>query len=225
MRRTLLVTTALVLASSSCSDGDPPASSAPDTSVSTAADTTAATEPGTDLGLGETATLVWQPTATVTGMLDLSVDEVSEQPRSVFDGWVRDDVMATARPYFVTVSLANAGESDLGGRDVPLYLRDDTGALGAPWTVGGDFTACQSGPVPAPFEPGAETEMCLVYLVPGGARIEDMVFEPTEGYDPISWTGEVTRPQDGRKAGQRRADGARATADLGRAPARSTMAA
>jgi hypothetical protein len=76
---------------------------------------------------------------------------------------------------------------------VPLYLRDETGALGAPWTLGGDFTACQSGPFPYPFEAGAEAEMCLVYLAPDGERIRDMVFEPTEGYDPITWTGEVTK--------------------------------
>ena len=37
--------------------------------------------------------------------------------------------------------------------------------------------------------------MCLVYLAPDGARITDMVFEPTEGYDPITWTGDVTRPE------------------------------
>ena len=36
--------------------------------------------------------------------------------------------------------------------------------------------------------------MCLVYLAPDGARIKDMVFEPTEGFDPITWTGDVTRP-------------------------------
>ena len=45
--------------------------------------------------------------------------------------------------------------------------------------------------------------MCLVYLVPGGARIEDMVFEPTEGYDPITWTGEVDAAAGRQKRGQR----------------------
>jgi hypothetical protein len=102
--------------------------------------------------------------------------------------------MAAARPYFVTVSLTNTGESDLAGQVVPLYLRDDRGTLGAPWTLGGDFTACQSGPLPERFEPGDEAEMCLVYLVPDGGRVRDLVFQPTEGYDPISWTGEVREP-------------------------------
>ncbi len=193
MRRTILLTTAVALLLTSCSGSDPePTPAGGD--ATTGADGTASTAPGTDLAFGEPATLVWQPAASVTGTLDLRVDAVAEQPRSVFDGWVRDDVMATARPYFVSVSLTNAGTSDLGGRTVPLYLRDSTGALGAPWTLGGDFAACQSGPIPTPFVPGAEAEMCLVYLVPDGARIDDMVFEPTEGYDPITWNGTVDEP-------------------------------
>ena len=193
MRRTILLTTALALSLTSCSGNDPAPAPAPEV-TSTAAVDAASTEPGTDLEFGEPATVVWQPATSTTRTIEVSVDAVSEQSQSVFDGWVRDEAMAAARPYFVTVSVTNAGEDDLGGLDVPLYLRDDTGALGAPWTVGGDFTACQSGPFPYPFGPGAQAEMCLVYLAPDGARIKDMVFEPTEGFDPITWTGDVTRP-------------------------------
>jgi hypothetical protein len=198
MRRTMLLTTALALSLTSCSGAEPDAEPTPEPTATAAVDT-ASTEPGTDLGFGEPATVVWQPVTSVTGTLDLSVDAVAEQPQSVFDGWVRDDAMTAARPYFVTVSLTNTGETDLGGLDVPLYLRDDTGALGAPWTVGGDFTACQSGPLPYPFDPGSDAELCLVYLAPDGARIKDMVFQPTEGFDPITWTGDVARPQEPRK--------------------------
>lgn len=207
MRRTRLEATAFMtvvaLSATACSGDDPEPTRAPDGAATAAADA-AVTAPGTELDLGDPATLVWRPATSRTGTLDLSVDAIAEQRQSVFDGWVRDDAMAAARPYFVTVSLANAGETDLGGLDVPLYLRDETGALGAPWTLGGDFTACQSGPIPTPFPPGAETEMCLVYLVPDGARVDDMVFEPTEGYDPIVWTGEVTKaekPTVGKKRG------------------------
>jgi hypothetical protein len=162
-----------------------------------------ATEPGTALEHGDAATLVWQPAAEVTGALDLTVEAVQERRASVFEGWVADDSLQTARTYLVTVALTNVGESDLAGQGVPLYLRDDRGRLGAPWTLGGDFTPCQSGPLPDPFEAGASAELCLVYLAPDGARIEDMVFEPTEGYDPITWTGDVTgppkvRPRSGR---------------------------
>ena len=158
-----------------------------------------ATAPCTALEHGDPATLVWQPTTDLTGALDLTVEVVQERRASVFDGWLTGDSMEEARPYFVSVALTNVGETDLGGQVVPLYLRDDRGRLGAPWTVGGDFTPCQSGPLPEPFEAGARAEMCLVYLAPDDARIEDMVFEPTEGYDPITWTGEVTGPPKVRR--------------------------
>ena len=201
MRRTMLLATALVLALTSCSGTEPEAGPEPSdpTVVPSVPSDAASTEPGTELEFGEPATLVWAPTQDLTGVLDLTVESVSEQRQSVFDGWARDDAMAAARPYFVRVQLANTGESDLGGQAVPLYLRDDTGALGAPWTLGGDFTACQSGPLPKPFEPGVEADMCLVYLAPDGARIQDMVFEPTEGYDPITWTGDVDEPEKSEK--------------------------
>jgi hypothetical protein len=177
---------------SACAPDDPEASPAP--APSTAIDAAAGTDPGTDLGFGEEATVVWQPEADLTGELDVSVDAVAEQEQSVFDGWV-SEVVPDARPYFVTVTLTNAGESDLGGQQVPIYLRDDTGALGAPWTLGGDFADCQSGPLPTPFAAGDEAEMCLVYLVPDRGRVRDLVFEPTEGYDPITWSGTVEKPQ------------------------------
>lgn len=186
--RTALVTVVLASVAAACASDPEPEPQRP---AGTAVDGTA---PGTELAYGEPATLVWKPTSEVTGELELSVDAVAEQRSSVFDGWTTDEAMASARPYFVTVTLTNVGESDLGGQVVPIYLRDDRGTLGAPWTLGGDFAACQSGPLPAPFAPDATTELCLVFLAPDGARVEDMVFEPTEGYDPISWTGDVTRP-------------------------------
>ena len=203
----MLVVTALALSASACANGEP--ESTPEPSPTTAVDPDVGTDPGTDLGFGEEATVVWQPEADVAGVLDLTVEAVAEQRQSVFDGWVRDDVMAASRPYFVTVTLTNSGETDLGGQEVPLYLRDDNGALGAPWTIGGDFTACQSGPLPTPFAAGTETEMCLVYLAPDGAKVRDLVFEPTEGYDPITWSGDVTRPEKKTRTKGDRVDGAR----------------
>lgn len=201
MCRPRVVTVALgaVLAVSACSQSEPAAGPEPSTAPATAA-ASDATEPGTDLELGEEATVAWQPTQDLAGEIELTVESVAEQRASVFDGWV-SEVVPDARPYFVTVTLTNVGDTDLGGQDVPLYLRDTGGTLGAPWTLGGDFAACQSGPLPVPFAAGAEAGMCLVYLVPDGGRIRDLAFAPTEGYDPVTWSGDVqepVRPRPGR---------------------------
>lgn len=209
MRRALLLTVPLgvVLVVSACSRSEPPAAEPEPSTPGASSVTTAGTEPGTDLRFGDAAVLAWRPTQDLAGELELTVDTVAEQRQSVFDGWTRDEAMAAARPYFVTVTVANVGDTDLGGQDVPLYLRDTDGTLGAPWTLGGDFTACQSGPLPTPFEAGAEQEMCLVYLVPDGGRVRDLVFEPTEGYDPITWTGDVEEPVRPRKVANKRGRG------------------
>ncbi|QSR30542.1 hypothetical protein CFI00_08495 [Nocardioides sp. S5] len=208
MRRMILLATAAVLSASACSPTSPATPDPSAAPVSTAAE--AGTDPGTQLDFGEPATLVWQPTADLTGELELSVESVVGPRASVFDGWLRDDTMAASRAYFLRVRLANTGESDLGGQAVPLYLRDDGGTLGAPWTLGGDFTACQSGPLPTPFAAGAEEEMCLVYLVPDRGRIRDVVFEPTEGYDPIVWTGDV---EEQARPGARKKDAGKKVRD------------
>src|SRR5690349_23083377 len=155
MWRPLVLVTALSLPLTGCG-GDESEPDEPTPAATAAVDD--GTEPGTELAFGDPATLVWRPTRDLVGELELSVDEVAEQRRSVFDGWTRDGASAEARPYFVSVSVANTGDTDLGGQDVPLYLRDTAGTLGAPWTLGGDFTACQSGPLPERFEPGDEAE-------------------------------------------------------------------
>lgn len=194
----------LLLVLSGCSEPEAPEPTAtPSGSTVPTTGTTSATAPGTELRFGDSAVLAWRATQEVAGELELTVRSVAEQRQSVFDGWVRDDATAGSRPYFVEVTVTNVGDSDLGGQDVPLYLRDNRGTLGAPWTIEGDFAACRSGPLPAAFASGARARMCLVYLVPGGGRVRDLVFEPTEGYDPITWTGDVLEPR--RQTGARRA--------------------
>ncbi len=205
MLRSVVIASVLAALLTACGGGDAEGQPTPDPAPATAEvpDGVTPTDPGTALGYGDSATLVWQPTTDLTGVLDLTVQGVQERRASVFDGWLADDTMQEARPYFVSVTLTNVGDRDLAGQAVPLYLRDDRDRLGAPWTLGGDFAPCQSGPLPSPFVAGASAEMCLVYLAPDGARIEDMVFEPTEGYDPITWTGDVSGPPKVRSRSRR----------------------
>ena len=68
MRRTTVLATALALSLTGCSDPEPEAVDEPTAAVSTAVDD--GTEPGTRLGHGEAATVVWQPTRDVDGELD-----------------------------------------------------------------------------------------------------------------------------------------------------------
>lgn len=158
------------------------------------------TEPGTRLGHGQPATVSWRPGADAVAVVDLQVDRVRQAPRRAFAGWQQDEAMSRSRPYFVEVLVENRGESDLGGLPLPLFLLDDHGTYGTPWTFEGDFEACPSGPLPRRFAPGEEAQLCLVYLAADHGTIEAMAFAPDAGAEPITWRGEVTGPgQPGRR--------------------------
>lgn len=147
------------------------------------------TEPGSVLGLGEDATVVWRPAPDLEGVLDLRVDAVREAARADFDGLVAPGAVEGARPYYVDVTVANVGDADLGGLDVPLYLLDSSDTLGPPWGFEEPFTPCRSRPLPRSFAPGDSTSGCLVFFSRAGATYDAMAFQPTPDQEAITWTG------------------------------------
>lgn len=154
------------------------------------------TEPGTRLSYGDEATVAWPLPGGGVGVLDLRVDAVREVPRQQFNGWLGGEALEQSRPYFADVRVTNSGETDLGARDVPLYLLDDNGTLGPPWTFDGTFEPCPSGPLPRTFAPGDRARTCLVFLAPQRARIDAMAFTRAADFEPVIWTGEVATPGD-----------------------------
>lgn len=216
--RTSLLGLVLALLLAACS-GDGPAEPAPapasaDQSAGTsgAADGTGEayadvpagvtlTEPGTALDLGDPATVAFPIAGGEVGVLKVRVDTVTEATARDFRGWLSPQALDESRPYFVEMRLANAGETDLGGYDVPVHLLDDNGTLGPPWAFDGTFRACRSGPMPERFAPGRRTRMCLVYLAPMRAQIEAMAFVPDAEAEPITWTGKVR--SSGKARGRR----------------------
>lgn len=155
----------------------------------TAADV-ATTEPGTVLALGDDATVVWRPSVDLEGVLELRVDAVREAATADFDGLVASGTVAGAQPYYVDVTVANVGDTDLGGLDVPLYLLDTSDTLGPPWGFEEPFDPCRSGPLPAAFAPGETTTACLVFFARAGSTYDAMAFQPVPDVGAITWTGE-----------------------------------
>lgn len=205
MLRVAVAPVVLTLLLSACggdgSDGDEPApTDAPEPTVASSElpDGVTLTPPGESLAFGETATVAWRPSADLEGVLDLAVTRVTQQSTAVFEGWLQDRAMRESTPYFVEVEVANRGETDLGGQQVPLYLRDTAGTLGTPWAFGGEFPRCQSGPLPEELGPGDEVEMCLVFLAPAGGELDVLAFQPAEDFEAITWTGPVRTPRAAR---------------------------
>jgi hypothetical protein len=151
---------------------------------------------GSQLVVGDTATVAYEVKQGVVGVLDLKVTRLEKTTiKKSFVGWDLDQGQRKASPYFVRVTVTNRGETDLGGRRVPLYVVDDDNTLVEPTTFSSAFTACEPGSFPKKFPPGKKVKACLVYLVPRKGDLVAASFRPTQEFDPITWTGELQDPK------------------------------
>lgn len=214
----LCAASVLLLSSCSGSDSeptDPPTDAAGSASASAAADKGGAAPssspsaeaylpvpdgvslsvPGSDLALGDTATVAYEPRQDTVGVLDLSVTALQETTfEESFQGWKLDAATKKSTPYFVRAKVENVGRSNLGGQRVPLYLLDDQQTLVEPSSFDGDFEPCPSTPLPKEFRAKDKATVCLVYLAAPGTTLEGVTFRPDQDFDAITWTGQVQRP-------------------------------
>ena len=151
------------------------------------------TEPGARMKLKESAVTAWEPRQGLVGVLDLTVTRIDETTvQASLAGFDLEGDEQRSTPYFVRARVANVGDTDLGGRQVPLYLLDSRGVLIAPTGVARDFAKCPDSTLPAVFAPGDESETCLIFLAPEGSELQSIMFRPPEGVVPLQWRGKVT---------------------------------
>ncbi|MFC4783572.1 hypothetical protein ACT8ZV_03810 [Nocardioides sp. MAHUQ-72] len=208
-----LLVSALVAATTltGCSDDDAPADTASgSTPVSGSASSPTPTEEkpylpvpdgveltaqGSELAVGDDAVVAYEPRQGTVGVLDVRVTglEKTSFARS-FDGWQLDKATRKTNPYFVRATVENVGRTDLGGRAVPLYIVDGRNTLIEASTFASSFKPCPSTPFPKKFGHGDKVKTCLVYLSPRHGDLTAVSFRPTQEFDPITWTGELTGP-------------------------------
>lgn len=229
----LLLGTAVVLAlTSGCSGADDPApkpaSPTPTPTTSTTApastpSTTApastpsgavTTPPGTTLAFGSPGTVTWPTTRGRPGTLTLTVSSLQQATWKMFRGYQRTPEIKQHVPWFVTVHAVNAGTDGLGKEPLPLRVLDDAGRLVEPSTFADTFSRCPSKPLPKKFPAGAETDACLVFLVPAGATPTAVEHRPDLTTEPVRWTGptgkvapDKPKGKDGKKATGKKATG------------------
>lgn len=209
--RLLGVSLAAALVLSGCSDGgsdeagsDSSGSSSSSSSASAAASATPylpvpdgveLTDQGSELRFGDKAVVAYQPRQQQVGALDLRVTKVERTTfKQSFQGWKLDDATLRTTPYFVDVTVKNVGETDLGGRPVPLYIVDGKNTLIEASSFASTFAPCPSTPFPKKFGPGDKVRTCLVFLSPDKGDLTAVSFRPTQAFDPITWTGDVSKP-------------------------------
>lgn len=159
------------------------------------------TAQGTELKVGETATVAYEPRQDVVGALDLTVKKLERASFKLFVGWKLTAQTRKTRPYFITAKVTNVGDTDLGGRSLspPLYALDGENKLIEASTFASSFKPCPSESLPKKFENGDTTTTCLVFLAPDKGKLTAASFRPTEAFVPITWTGDVKLASELRK--------------------------
>ncbi len=158
-------------------------------------DGTELTDQGTELSFGETGTVIFESAPGRGTVLQLTVKGVKQGSIADFKGFILDDAYKQkAAYYYATVQVKNVGEGDVGGVGVPLWGVNEANTLLPAVNFTTSFAPCPSKPLPAKFGPGATLDTCLVYLSPDKGALKAVSYRPTQEFDPITWTGEITKP-------------------------------
>lgn len=154
------------------------------------------TPSGTELELGEAATMTWEPNQNVKGQIAVTVKAIRPGTPEDVARFEPQGLPPEPRLYYVDIHLENVGKTGLGGvspLNLPLRLDDGGTALTPPANLpeGMTFAPCPAMMLPAAFEPKAVVDTCLVYTA--GSDVKRLLLQPKEG-DLISWPGTVSTP-------------------------------
>ena len=203
------VTTAAALALGGCSsegatkDAGSSSSDAASSSASPSPSSTVPVPEGTDLtgqgsklAFGDTGTVIFEPSEGRGTVLQLTVKGVKQGSLDDFKGFILDDsYKQKASYYYATVSVKNVGEGDVGGVGVPLWGVNSANTLLPAVNFTTSFKPCSSKPLPKSFPKDATLSTCLVYLSPDKGKLESVSYRPSQEFNPITWTGDITTPK------------------------------
>ncbi len=149
------------------------------------------TDPGSELGVGETGVVAWRQRDGEVGVLRVTVRRLERADVKALRDWQLSPSERASALYYVTVRAKNAGSGSLGGTRLPLYVLDGGHTLVESTSFGARFAPCPSPALPKDFAPGRSTTVCLVYLVPERGGLDAVAFRPTDDFNPVTWVGKV----------------------------------
>jgi hypothetical protein len=156
-------------------------------------------QPGDELTLGEDAPLAWQPKQGLDGQVEVSVDRMDQSTMKDFSAFKLDRAMKRSTPYYVHVSVENTGTANLSGVELPIFLDNGSDVLFPSARITSSFEPCPSRPLPKGFTEGKRAKLCLVFLAAEKTKLQAIAMRPTDDVEPVTWTGDVTRPAKPKK--------------------------
>lgn len=171
------------------------------------------TAQGSELEVGERATVAYEPRQNAVGALEIRVTGLERATFRLFEGFEITKDTLTTSPYFVRARVTNVGATNLGGRPVPLYIVDQDNRLIESSVFAGTFRPCSGSVFPDRFGRGDTMKACLVYLAPDKGDLTAVSFRPDQKFDPITWEGKVAPV--GKAGGDKADDGPKPDAKRG----------
>jgi len=113
-----------------------------------------------------------------TYKLDVTVLKIEQGTIGDFKSIELDAAQKKSTPYYVSVRVSNPGP-EVPVKDDDPDVRfdgiDDRGQEQRSLTFIGTFERCDDKNAPTPFTNGKSYESCLVYLIPGGGSIQQVI--------------------------------------------------
>ena len=183
------------------------------------------TAEGSQLEVGDTATVAYEVRQGVVGVLDIRVTRLEKT------SFKKSFVGLGPRPGPAEVEpLLRARHDHQPRRDRPrrppaaaLHRRRHQHPRRAT-TFASAFTPCEPGAFPKKFRTGKKIKVCLVFLSPKKGELTAVSFRPTQDFDPITWTGELEKPKPPKPDKPARATRAARAASGGAGRPRATAA-
>ncbi|MGH3499132.1 MAG: hypothetical protein ACRDP1_16885 [Nocardioidaceae bacterium] len=182
----LCLTSACSGSGSSPSSATTPTATGPTVRVPSGVTTTA---PGTTLSLGRSAVVPYVANPRKKSVIAVAVTKVVKGSiRRDFRNFVLSAHQRRSVPYYVSVRVRNDGPGQLGGLGVPVFSFDTTHTATSATELRGSFKPCKGGNLPAKFGPRSRTRLCLVYLLPHGARLTGVQLRTSNTTPPVQWS-------------------------------------
>jgi len=188
-RLAAILVAALLVMSAACSSKDEPPK--PRSEVPKGFDAPAGvtiTEGGSTLALGKPATAVYRVGENAASAVTVAVNEVKKGDiKKDFTFFSLDDKLKAATPYYVRLSVINEGPSGLGGVAIPILAHAASNTVFPPNELVGDFEPCPNAALPESFLKSSKADLCLVFLLPKGEKLQSIDLQTGTEADALHW--------------------------------------
>lgn len=165
---------------------EPTESESADTGAAPTGDVTA---PGTELAIGEGATVPFESGNDGSGVIEIVVDEIAEGKPADLAPLDLGDQAKGLVPYYINLTVTGVSGSDTlqnysVNEDVEGLLPDGSEAQAL--SIIGSWEPCDNESFPGDFADGTSFTTCIPYLAPEASEVAGAQYAPYEGdYNPV----------------------------------------